>query len=242
VALKHLLLGRMREIITKPNLNAQQLMAAEEGIRSFGVPHVIVYLPVRTPSWDPVELVFALLKTFYRQNRVPRMRNGAPVGAMGLQELRQLLTRVWGLFKPEVLTNIVDHVHGLYVKEFEADTPQGRLLQIEFQKRLLALNIDFSLTRTRLPFRMTEDVAPKEVDWRGRERSGRKKRRTDLSGSSASAGASQLDSTSPAAAPSNTTLSLVHGTTLNFHASNLDSPATVRQSQRVRTAKQGREE
>ena len=61
-------------------------------------PHIIRYLPVKMPSWDPAELVFALLKTDFKRNRVAKVKNGVPVGPMGSAELRQLLSRVCGVF------------------------------------------------------------------------------------------------------------------------------------------------
>jgi hypothetical protein len=232
VKLKHIVLEKMREILKRPPLNAQQLMAAEEGIRKFGFPHVIVYLPVKTPSWDPVELVFALLKTYFKRNREPRMKNGAPLGSMGVSELRQLLTRVWSFFKPEILANIVDHVHGLYVAEFEAETPQAGMLHIDFRKRLQELDVNILLTRSKLPFRLVDVATPVEADWRGQQRSGLTPRKNKRSAATTTP---TTASNSPSVASE-----IVQFDTSALHAPDFDAPTSPPKQTSLRKSKRDR--
>ena len=225
---KTLILSKMREIVEKPTLTKQQLMAAEMGIRKFGYPHIIRYLPVKMPSWDPVELVFALLKTYFKRNRVAKIKNGVPVGPMGSAELRQLLSRVWSFFKPEHLSNIVRHVHDLYIAQFEADTAQGQLLQLEFHQRLDELGISNILTRQTLPFKLRGAPKVPENDWRGRVRTGLTPRKDKR----------QAATTTPVVGPADAVRDTTEGRKLDFSVPSGPPKQSARQAKRERKIKQ----
>ena len=176
VAVKDDILALMRAEIKKPELSELQRLAAEVGIRTIGYPHLVLYLPARTPSWDPVELVFAQLKSYFRRHREPRMKDGAPVGSMGKAEFLKLLSRMWSFFDAGDIGRCFAHCEKLYEQEWDEDGDnelQARQLKKEFRTALNEAGIQVpAVTRGGdLAFLFQKDSSPQK-DNKGRVKSG----------------------------------------------------------------------
>jgi hypothetical protein len=69
VAVKDILVERLKLLMPKDQLTTQiQRMAAEFGMRKWGIPVLILFLPSRTPSWNPVELIIAEAKGWFKRH------------------------------------------------------------------------------------------------------------------------------------------------------------------------------
>jgi hypothetical protein len=109
-AIKDDIIAELCELIEDPEFTLLQLLVAEAGIRQFGYPHLILILPVRMPSWDPVELVFAQMKQIFKMHRIVKFKKNGALAVMGLDEYRQALIRLWGYFEQEKVARCVEHV------------------------------------------------------------------------------------------------------------------------------------
>ncbi len=167
-ALKESLIDRLKEMIPKPALTTLQIRVAEWGIRKIGYPHIILYLPVRMPEWDPVEFVFAQIKKYFRLHRELRFDVAGFPATMGVDGYRQLLLRMWARLERVRIQDCVRHVLGIYETEWTTgwgDAAQPKRLQTALQALLQDYETDVSLaTRAKLKFLFP--VAGERVDVR----------------------------------------------------------------------------
>jgi hypothetical protein len=183
-AVKGDILADLRELIKKPALTEIEMLVAESGIRRFGYPHLVVILPARMPSWDPVELVFAQMKQIFKTHRVINRGKDNSLGNMGLNEYRQALCRMWAYFDRGKVSRCVDHVDWLWEVEwtaYEGNETQSQRLKDELKDLMEQHNLEAPRTtrnmaaylfdiEQRTPERDTHDkvrtgLTPKRKSW-----------------------------------------------------------------------------
>lgn len=176
-ALKDILLAELREKIKEPSLTEIQIRLAEAGIRRFGYPHIVVYLPVRMPSWDPVEFIFAQFKHLFKRNRLLRLnKDGEIAGGQGANEYRECMVRSGASLTQANVMACVGHVHKLYEHEWTANPgneDQARLLATDLDALLKSLGVETTpAMRSKMPFLFAALPQKVLMDGKGRVKSG----------------------------------------------------------------------
>ena len=99
-----------------------EFVLAEIGIRKFGVPHRVLFLPVRMPEFNPIEFIWAWVKFFYKHNRDPRLdKQGNAAGTMGIETARTLLAGTLCAIPQTLVGKCFRHVENT-VKDFYTST------------------------------------------------------------------------------------------------------------------------
>jgi transposase len=71
------LIEELKLLMARP-LSDLERKAAEIGIRQFGVPHRILFLPPRMPEWNPVEFIWAWAKHYYKSPSRAQVKRKGP--------------------------------------------------------------------------------------------------------------------------------------------------------------------
>jgi hypothetical protein len=94
---------------------------AEIGMRKFGVPHRVLYLPARYPEWNPVEFIWAFEKHYFKSNREQRQSSsGAAAGTMGVEGCRTLIVDMITALSEDIIRNCFRHVDDLMEKFYSS--------------------------------------------------------------------------------------------------------------------------
>lgn len=98
-------------------LNDLEVALAEIGIRQFGVPHRVLFLPPRMPEFNPVEFLWAWVKHYYMTHRLPkRESSGALSGVQGVELTRSVITETLCMIQEAKAINTFKHVEATIEK------------------------------------------------------------------------------------------------------------------------------
>jgi hypothetical protein len=141
-ALKNIIMDKLKKLIPKDKWVTEiERVAAEYGMRKWGCPVLVLFLPARTPSWNPVEMVIAQAKGWFKRNRsIKYDDDGKPVGPMDIDGMRRLLVSMIASITPQSIQDTYGHVQSLYAREWNANDENGKLQRKEhheFMKNVL---------------------------------------------------------------------------------------------------------
>jgi hypothetical protein len=92
-------------------LNDLELALAEIGMKKFGVPHRVLFLPARMPEYNPVEFLWAWVKFHFKHNREAKLdKEGVPTGPMGVEQTRSVIMKTIGAITKERSIKMYRHV------------------------------------------------------------------------------------------------------------------------------------
>jgi hypothetical protein len=113
---KDQLIEKLKIMMDAP-LSDLERKVAEIGMRQFGVPHRILFLPPRMPEWNPVEFIWAWVKHYYVTNRLPKVNGkGEAVGNQNVELTRQAAIEALSAIPLNVARNCFRHIQDTLTK------------------------------------------------------------------------------------------------------------------------------